>query len=260
MKKLAKCTLVLLAALPLVGNAEIDNPPTTALGQGLCPVMEGNPIDPALHVDYQGERVYFCCKTCVKLFSENPEQYLKNLPQAVAGTHSEGESHDHATGHGEGGVHNHETDHAAPESRSRLIPFLGKFHPIAVHIPIALILVAALAEALFLFTGVPLFRSAARFNLIIAVLGAVAAVPLGLAAASGTQYPADYAVVLFRHKALGFATLGLTLTAATLSERLHRKGAGTGSYRIALLLCVLLVGATGHLGGLLVYGLNHFSW
>lgn len=226
----------------MLGTANEGHNETSA--QTTCPVML-KPIGPALYVDYQGERVYFCCKTCVKLFNENPEEYLSDLPQfAEKAT----EEHDHATDHGEAGE--------AP----KLIPFLGKFHPIAAHIPIALILVAALAELLFLFTGAPLFRSAARFNLLIAVLGAAIAVPLGLAAASGTQYPADYATVLFRHKVLGFSTLTFTLVAAVLSERLHRKSSGAGGYRMALLLAALLVGATGHLGGLLVFGLNPFSW
>lgn len=244
-----KYILILLIALPMLGNANEGHSETPA--QTTCPVMEGNPIDPSLYVDYKGERVYLCCKTCVKLFSENPEAYLDKLPQFAEQAHSEKqatEEHDHAIGHGE------------EEQTPKLISFIGKFHPIAVHIPIALILVAALAEALFLFTGVPLFRSAARFNLLIAVLGAAVAVPLGLAAATGTQYSADYAAVLSRHKLLGFATLAITLIAAALSERLHRKESGLWSYRIALLLSVLLVGATGHFGGMLVYGLNYFSW
>ncbi len=248
-----KYLLILLIALPMFGNAnEGHDNQSRALAQGTCPVMEGNPVDPSLYVDYKGERVYLCCKTCVKLFTENPEAYLDKLPQFAEPAHSESPAteaeHDHATGHGEAG------------KTPKLVTFIGKFHPIAVHIPIALVLVAALAEALFLFTGVPLFRSAACFNLLIAVLGAAAAVPLGLAAATGTQYPADYAAVLLRHKLLGLSTLVVILIAAALSERLHRKQAGLWSYRIALLLSVLLVGATGHFGGILVYGLNYFSW
>ncbi len=235
--------LALIAAFPTFGSANGGHEETPA--QTICPVMVGTPIDPSLYVDYQGERVYLCCKTCVNLFTENPEVYIKNLPQFAA---APAEKHDPATGHGEA------------EKTPKLIAFIGKFHPMAVHTPIALILGAALAEILFLFTGVPLFRSAARFNLLIAVLGAAIAVPLGLAAASGIQYPDDYAIILFRHKWLGVATFASTLIAVALSERVRRTNNGTGIYRIALLLCVLLVGFTGHLGGLLVFGINHFSW
>ena len=52
--------------------------------QTLCPVMEGNPIDPNIHVDYQGERVYFCCNFCVEEFKKAPEKYLDKLPQFAA--------------------------------------------------------------------------------------------------------------------------------------------------------------------------------
>jgi len=215
--------------------------------------MVGNPIDPALFVDYQGQRVYLCCNTCVKLFSENPEEYLKTLPQLAEAASAE---------HGSGEEHDHETDHTETASTFRLIPFIGKLHPIAVHLPIALFLVAALAELLFLFSGVPLFRSAARFNLLVAVPATVASILPGLAAATGTTYPPDYARVLFFHKALGISVLVLGTVSATFSELVSRRKekASVAIYRIALFLTALLVGIAGHLGGLLVYGLNRFSW
>lgn len=49
--------------------------------QTTCPVMEGNPIDKDVFVEYKGKRVYFCCRGCDKKFMENPEQYLDKLPQ-----------------------------------------------------------------------------------------------------------------------------------------------------------------------------------
>ena len=42
--------------------------------------MDG-PIDPSVYVEYQGKRVYFCCKGCDKKFQADPEKYLDNLPQ-----------------------------------------------------------------------------------------------------------------------------------------------------------------------------------
>ncbi len=49
--------------------------------QTTCPVMEGNPINKNLYVDYQGKRVYFCCKSCVEIFQKDPDKYLTQLPQ-----------------------------------------------------------------------------------------------------------------------------------------------------------------------------------
>ena len=208
--------------------------------------MIGNPIDPSLYVDHEGQRIFFCCKMCVQMFTENPGEYLPNLKVEAF---TEQSSHDHDS--------DHENDNA-----NRLISYLGKFHPVAVHLPIALFLVAALAELLFLFTGAPLLRSAARFNLLVAVPATVASVLLGLAAAAGADYPEDYARTFQLHRTMGFVSMGLGIITTTFSElsiRL-RGGAVVKTYRAALLLAVVAIATTGHLGGLLVFGLNHFTW
>jgi len=49
--------------------------------QTTCPVMEGNPIDKAVFVEYKGKKVYFCCKGCPETFRADPEQYVAKLPQ-----------------------------------------------------------------------------------------------------------------------------------------------------------------------------------
>ncbi len=43
--------------------------------------MIGKKIDPNIHVDYKGKRVFFCCLQCKSSFLENPEKYLPRLPQ-----------------------------------------------------------------------------------------------------------------------------------------------------------------------------------
>jgi YHS domain-containing protein len=49
--------------------------------QKTCPVMEGNPIDPNIFVEYEGKKVYFCCPACPEKFKADPEKYLAKLPQ-----------------------------------------------------------------------------------------------------------------------------------------------------------------------------------
>ena len=44
--------------------------------KGTCPVMPGSRINPKFYVDYRGERIYLCCKACVKAFKKHPEKYL----------------------------------------------------------------------------------------------------------------------------------------------------------------------------------------
>jgi YHS domain-containing protein len=48
--------------------------------QTTCPVM-GGAIDKNIFVEYQGKRVYFCCKECVAKFQADPQKYLAKLPQ-----------------------------------------------------------------------------------------------------------------------------------------------------------------------------------
>lgn len=49
--------------------------------QKTCPIMDGNPIDAAIFIEYQGKKVYFCCADCKEKFLENPEEYIAKLPQ-----------------------------------------------------------------------------------------------------------------------------------------------------------------------------------
>jgi len=245
---LTLCLLVLGASL--VSAQEALEP----VRQTTCPVMEGNPIDRSLYTDYKGKRVYFCCKLCKETFANAPEKYIANLPQFAGETQTRDARHTLD--------HDHSTDHGRPYGSQRLVQFVGKFHPIAVHIPIALVLVAALAEILAVVTRKPLFQNASRFNIIIAVLGAVASVLLGLAAGVSSDYPDEFSRHLFLHKWLGIGTCVFIFVAAIFSELACRSGRPGYrlSYRAILLLCVLLVGVTGYFGGQLVYGLNHYSW
>ena len=52
-----------------------------AVVQKTCPVMEGNPIDPNIFVEYKGKKVYFCCNQCKAAFAADPEKYVAKLPQ-----------------------------------------------------------------------------------------------------------------------------------------------------------------------------------
>jgi len=51
-----------------------------AVLQESCPVM-GGPINQAIFVEYEGKKVYFCCKGCETEFNKDPEKYVAKLPQ-----------------------------------------------------------------------------------------------------------------------------------------------------------------------------------
>jgi YHS domain-containing protein len=54
---------------------------TAAIEQKTCPVMDGNPINKDLFVEYKGKKVYFCCKGCEEKFLADPNKYIAKLPQ-----------------------------------------------------------------------------------------------------------------------------------------------------------------------------------
>ncbi len=63
-----------LTALALVAGA---GPTTGSTGQPQknCPVT-GEPIDRNVHLDFQGQRIYFCCPKCPAEFRKDPEKYF----------------------------------------------------------------------------------------------------------------------------------------------------------------------------------------
>ena len=75
----------------LLGLAVIAGMPSgfalNAKPEGMCPVMPGHKVKQKFYVDYQGRRIYFCCRGCVKAFKKHPERYLpQNLNAAMAKT------------------------------------------------------------------------------------------------------------------------------------------------------------------------------
>jgi len=140
-----------------------------------------------------------------------------------------------------------------------LVEFLGRFHPIAVHFPIAFIFGAFFLELLNSFKGSALLASASRVFLIMGVLGAVIALPLGFAAIA--EYGEDSLVEI--HKWVALASFLTMLFATSIREAVERKylsGSWLIGYRFFLLLTTLLIVWVGYLGGEMVHGVGHLSW
>lgn len=68
-------TIGLLAAqvplAPLLGAAG---------NQTKCPVL-GGAINRDVYVDHQGQRIYFCCPSCIGEFNKDPDKYLKKMQE-----------------------------------------------------------------------------------------------------------------------------------------------------------------------------------
>lgn len=251
-----------------------------------CPVMPKTQAEADLWLDYEGQRIYFCHEVCKTRFRRAPEKYLANLPaamqqairehrQAVATTEPPTDMaehhHDHMTDHrpasdpAGSGIAGREVDagnHQGTSTLSRVGQFLGRFHPVAVHLPIGVLLAAALAEAIFVCTRAEWLSGAARFSVLLGAAAAVGAASLGWLNAMSANYDGDLAQVLEYHRWLGTGTAVLAVVVALLSEFYRRRPVTMWrvAYRLSLFIAAPAVGLTGHLGGTLVYGVNYLAW
>ena len=144
----------------------------------------------------------------------------------------------------------------------KLIHFYGQFHPAATHFPVALLLVAALAELIFCFWPRKMFHEIAAFNLHVGALSALVVASMGWAMAATMGIEPDLRATLSWHRWLGSGTaLWAAVTVAFWWWQSRQSTlARLNSYRAALFGGAVLVSITGHLGGLLVYGLDYYSW
>ena len=134
------------------------------------------------------------------------------------------------------------------------VRWAGRFHPMAVHFPIALLWAAAMAEIGYAKTKHESFRKTAHYSLALAFWGSLIAVALGLADAKFVRILPDMRETLMQHRLI---CLGASILAALALLAIQRSSI---LYRILLFASVVLVSMGGHLGALLVYGKNYFSW
>ncbi|HTG99770.1 MAG TPA: DUF2231 domain-containing protein [Vicinamibacterales bacterium] len=134
---------------------------------------------------------------------------------------------------------------------------IGRFHPVLVHFPIALIVAAFGCELVSMATRLREWHVAAVANLRI---GAVFAVGSAIAGWIFARSPmVDASPSLEWHRWAG-ACATLAAVGAVLSARSSAQSSSRSIwiYRSALGAAAALVGVTGHLGGVLVWGAHFF--
>lgn len=134
----------------------------------------------------------------------------------------------------------------------------GHLHPLAVHLPIGLVVAAFLVEA---FRAVQRRADASPFTpvaLWIAALGAAGSSATGWVFAEGNGASDE----LFWHRWLGIVASGALVALAAMAMRASgadrdRAAQATPALRGGLLAVTVLVAWVGHLGGNMVWGTNH---
>lgn len=154
---------------------------------------------------------------------------------------------------------------AAPQEEIAAVPAprhwlsnLGRMHVVIVHFPIALLIAAVMGEAWSLWRGSRTPAQSVRFCVLIGTAGALAAAALGwLQAWSG--YGIGMPRILDLHRWLGTATAIWAIGTVLLSEWDVRRGLRSHWFRAWSMIGALLVGISGHLGGVLVHGEDFFT-
>jgi uncharacterized membrane protein len=136
--------------------------------------------------------------------------------------------------------------------------YIGKFHLLLVHFPIALVLAAAAAEFAVIAKPRKAWRAVAVANIrVAAAMGIVTAITGWLFASSPLV---EASRSLEWHRWVGMAGAAGAIGAALLSSRLHVTSRRSEfMYRFTLFVTALLVAITGHLGGTLVWGAEFFQ-
>jgi len=164
-------------------------------------------------------------------------------------------------------------DHAAPtpvvvETKAeqpfwkRALRWFGQFHPVMTHFPVALMMVAVLAEALAWWTRRDSWLTTVRFLVIIAALSAVPAAVLGWFNAYFSSYNKAVGALLWWHRWIGTGTAVWVVICASLLiiDQCAEGSKARQRFRGALLLGAALVSISGFLGSALIYGLDHYAW
>lgn len=136
------------------------------------------------------------------------------------------------------------------------VKFFGRLHIVVLHLPVALLLFAAIKEVLIMcrHRASRVLAHASTFTLEIAAWGAVIAVIFGIfLSRKGNLHNGEF----YAHQALGIATAVGAILSLIIKLLVDARGKFHGLYRtvLAVTLVVMLVGA--HLGGNLVYGSDH---
>jgi uncharacterized membrane protein/mono/diheme cytochrome c family protein len=133
----------------------------------------------------------------------------------------------------------------------QIIPFLGSFHPVLVHLPIGILIVALLLEWLSRKSKYASVKGAIPVIFFAAALTAIMACMTGYWLSLSGEYDE---VTLGRHKWMGIITALLSSMAYVLKQGYLPIPSANKIYNVFCVALSVLIVVTGHLGGNLTHG------
>lgn len=140
------------------------------------------------------------------------------------------------------------------ETTPDFVLFLGRFHPLVVHLPIGFLLLGFVMELVSRRPKYEALKGATSFVLLLSFAGAILAIVMGLMLSQSGGYDED---LLFWHKAQGIGMAVFTLLAwavKTQPKVLRLPAVMQKAYMPLLVLAVLSLSVAGHNGGSLTHG------
>lgn len=133
---------------------------------------------------------------------------------------------------------------------------LGRLHPALVHFPVALVLIAFVAEGMCIARRDGRYADIARFLILTAAWLSVPAAITGFLRADSITLDAAEQRLFAIHRVVGIATPVLVFLCAGLGEGVRRSGQvwELVLYRIVLVLAAISTLIAGYVGGEIVFG------
>lgn len=143
-------------------------------------------------------------------------------------------------------VHAHSISQENSES---WLLWFGNYHFIFIHFPIALIVMAFIAELIFSWGKNPQYNAIVNFLLISAAIFAIPTILSGLSLEGSGVVTEETNPLLEWHKIFGYATLSLTIITIIARNFLKLRSL----YLLCLMLLLISVIIASHLGGMMAF-------
>jgi mono/diheme cytochrome c family protein len=127
---------------------------------------------------------------------------------------------------------------------------IGRFHPLLVHLPIGILLIASVFYFLSAREKYASLKSAVTISLFLGILSAIASCISGYILSNSDDYDAS---MISKHQWFGIGTAVVSIVAYYSAKKNNKQ------LKWVMLLMVLLILITGHLGGSITHGSDYLT-